>query len=255
MGDALIVPAIGGSILIDKVGDVHEAHALNCDKRFTIKIHWSNLTEYQELALCQLLQKMSEDAKVNHTYAHTVGITKGDNETEPWLFNLPRQCIQTQDKNGYKITIHPDKEDGFYIKARRAFWKDVAIADKKLKDSTSETNMKDFLDKILDSLGASATSKKISWWGRLWKNSRRVFFGIVTFALIVVATWAFVTFGWPVILAGVGIHLITTAGITTMVWAAPSIGAILAGLGTAIAGISAASLAIGALVTSCTVPK
>lgn len=261
MGDALIVPAIGISIVSDKVSEVQEATLLNCDRRQTIRIAWSRLNGYQDLALCQLLQKMSEKADINHTYVRTV--VAEDPETkdeENWVFNLPRQSIQTQDKDGHKITIHPDNEDGYTIKATRKFWRDIAVADIRMRQTDSEDGVKDFMSELLESLGAVADgnptieqSKKISCWGRFWKNTRMVFYAIMAFALICLAAWAFITFAWPIILAGMGYTLVTTAA--SLTWTLPSAGAVLGAIGVTAGGAAIISLPVGALITTCTRPN
>ena len=258
MGDALIVPAIGISIVSDKVSEVQEAVLLNSDKRQTIRIGWPRINGYQELALCQLLQKMSEQAEVNHTYVKTITVEDPETkEEEEWVFNLPRQSIQTQDKDGHKITIHPDNEDGYTIKATRKFWRDIAVADMRMQQTDSAEGVKDFMSELLKSLGAVAggnptieQSKKISWWGRFWKNTRMVFYAIMAFALICLAVWAFITFLWPIILAGLGYTIVAGAGIV-----APSASAIFAAIGVTVGSAAAVSIPAGALITTCTKPK
>ena len=262
MGDALIVPAIGISIVTDKVSDVQEATLLNCDRRQTIRIAWERLNGYQELALCQLIQKMSDQANINHTYVKTVNVENPDTkEIESWVFNLPRQSIQTKDKDGHKITIHPDNEDGYTIKATRKFWRDIAVADIRMRKTDSEEGVKDFMSELLNSLGATADknptieqSQQISWWGRLWKNTKMVFYAIMALALIVLTVWAFITFLWPVVLAGMG-YTIVAAPANGMAWAAPSAGAIFAAVGVTIGSAAVVSIPAGALITTCTKPK
>ena len=251
----LIFPVLGGAIAADKAKEYGNTINNNLDSRHRIHISFERLYDLQEIAFCHILSKMRESAGIKQSYVKTIcRIDPDTNERHLQSFQMPSQVIHTQDKNGVKIFIEPDGENGYFIKASVAFWKNACEADDKYKASEHESAVEDFMDDILKALKAKTEDKKtttvekaekVSFFSRWWRNCLKAFVLLILCALLIITVWAIITFLWPIIGVAFGVA-------STVAFVAPSLPAV----GFAALGIAGAagglSLPLGTLITVCT---
>ena len=258
MGNELIVPVICGAVITDKAESFRDTVISNTERRITIRISYDRISSIQEMAFCQILSKMAEKADIRQSYVKTIIINNThDGTRDEQSFQMPMRAISTQDKNGYKIYIAPDGQDGYTIKASKAFWKDSALADMKFKESTSEEAIQNFMDDILAALKAKTkdgttpsveNAEKISFWSRFWRTTLKVFAALIVIGLIVAAIWAFIVFAWPVIAAA----FVTTTAVTTTAIIAPTAATVFNSIGMYAGCAALFSIPAGAVITTCT---
>ncbi len=250
----IIFPMLGGTIVADKGKEYGNTISDNLDSRHRIHISYERLYDLQEIAFCQILSKMRENAGIKKTYVKTIcRIDPDTNERHLQSFQMPSRVIHTQDKNGVKVFIEPDGENGYFIKASVAFWKNACDADDKYKASDSQKSVENFMDDILKALKAKTddnktptieNAEKISFFSRWWRNCLKAFVLILLCAILIIAVWAFITFLWPVIAVAFG-------GAAAVAIIAPSLSTVgFAALGI-VGGAAAASLPIGTVMTVC----